>query len=61
MNWEELSLRNEKREKAEREWGWMDLYGTGLRGLGERGGNKGAGIEAAAASIRESFSAVMSD
>lgn len=39
----------------------MDLYGTDLRGLGERGGNKGAGIGAAAAGIRESFSAVMSD
>ena len=39
----------------------MDLYGTDLRGLGGRGGDQGVGIGAAAASIRESFSAVISD
>ena len=39
----------------------MDLYGTDLRGLGRRGGDKGAGIGAAAAGIRESFSALVSD
>lgn len=61
MNRGELTLINEKREKAEREWGWLDLYGADLRRLGERGGNKGAGIGAAAAGTREGFSAVMSD